>query len=471
MHRKFRLYKTLILVLIVSLIINLQAQSQEHQTYIFDGHVTNTVSGAGVPLTHVIIVGYNIATITNEEGWFRLAMPPGDYTFQMSHLAYDPIEVCLTISSDTSHTFHLQKKVVSMEVVSIFAERIKNLTPETYSHVSDYEVVGDELFLIGHPGKRPQRYLYLAHLNGKIYDTLRIDKSGEVEKDYLGNIWYLNKNEARKVVTLDQKVILKNPISGTTYEDSIDHPILQWNKKTYFQDYFVGEKGFKTYFRVPQIDSIYIISTIRDSMLMYLLSRRKDDNRARHISDAHFNQVWSAAMIAHKGGRGSSWVPKVQSDYMTASFTEPLIYGTGGTGKMNFTIPLIKNITAPIFRLANVLVQIDYYNSSIYFFNEAGMKIHQVPIDFHLIRQAGGVLRQIFFPIIDYLNQRVYVWVQRTDHIEVYQLDVETGQLIKRINLESFQNVHNLKIENGSLFFLYNELHYPYATRLYRLDL
>ncbi|MBT7094293.1 MAG: hypothetical protein HN936_13690, partial [Bacteroidetes bacterium] len=470
-HLKYRLYRLMTLVLIVNLVFIFQVQSQEHQTYFLTGHVTNTFSGEGVPLTHVIIIGFNITTITNEEGWFRLSMPPGDYTLQMSHLAYEPFEVCLTISSDTTSTFHLQKKVVSMEVVSIFAERIRNLTPETYSHVSDYEVVGDELFLIGHPSKRSQSYLYSAHLNGKIYDTLRIDKSGEVEKDYLGNIWYLDKNDARKVVTLDQKLIVKNPISGSAYEDSIDHPILQWNNKTYFQDYFVGEKGLKTYFRVPQVDSLYIISTIRDSMLMYLLSRRKDDNRARQISDAYFNQVWGAAMSANKGGRGSYAPVKPQSDYVTASFTEPLIYGTGGTGKVNFTIPLIKNITAPIFRLANVLVQIDYYNSSIYFFNEAGMKIHQVPIEFHLIRQAGGVLRQIFFPIIDYLNQSVYVWVQRTDHIEVYQLSVETGQLIKRINLESFQNVHNLKIENGSLFFLYNELHYPYATRLYRLDL
>jgi len=475
--------RVLYLGFLLLLIVGHSAFGQQDDLAFLNGQVVDSETGEGIPLAHVMLIGHDVATITNEEGRFRFQMPLGNYLFQFSHLAFEPCEYQLILRGDTILTYPMKRKIVNMEEVRVFAERIKNLTPELYSHVTDYEVLEDRLILIGHPSKRLQSYLYLANHSGRIIDTLRLDNNGELYKDHLGGIWYCEKEKVWVVNYKRDSLSLNSPLSKARYNDSIVRPILQWDDKTFFQDYFVGERGLKTYFGRPQTDSVWVISSIRDSMLMYLLANRLLDDRARQISDSYFFQIWAAADAGRaSGGKAigasqqtpdgvSSSDKKRQSDYMLATFTEPLIYGTGGTGFVDFTIPLISHITAPIFRLANVLVQIDYYNNSIYFFNKQGFKIHQVSIDFHQIRQAGGILRQIFFPLVDDQHQKVYVWVQRTDHVEVYELDVETGKLAKRINLDGFQNVHNLKIESGSLFFLYNGLYYPFSTRLYRMDL
>ena len=97
--------------------------------------------------------------------------------------------------------------------------------------------------------------------------------------------------------------------------------------------------------------------------------------------------------------------------------------------------------------------------------------IHKVPSSFHVKKQYGWALRDIYSPLVDEVNNEVYVWTQKINQVEIYQLDVETGELIKKINLESYKNIQKHQIENGYLYFLYDEQHYPYATRLYSMAL
>ena len=59
--------------------------------------------------------------------------------------------------------------------------------------------------------------------------------------------------------------------------------------------------------------------------------------------------------------------------------------------------------------------------------------------------------------------------------VSAYHVYLEKLFLIEKnksnVDLDSFKNIKNPRIENGNLYFLYSEEHYPYATRLYSMGL
>ncbi len=465
--------------LFFSIFLIYSTNGQESEEYILDAHVVDKESGMPIPLTHVQIADFSFATITDENGWFRIIAPPGSYNFYFSHLSYDLAHQLITIKSDTSIVIQMDKKLVTMEEVVIFADRIVNLTPEKYSHVSDYEVFNDKPLLIGHPSKRLKSYLYLAGLSGNIIDTLAIGESVTLDTDYKKIPWIIRKDSVSQIIIQNKQISLGKTISAKEYSDSISNVLLKWDEQLYFQDKFVGKKGLKTYYRKGFSDSMYIFSDITDSVLLYLLKHRRRDQWARRQGDileylaSEGNASRGVNPMGGSSGassRGNSW-GTLGSRYITAANQEPLIYGSGKFGAVYVDIPGIKNVTAPIFKFHGMLLLIDYYNRSINFYNKRGIMIHKVLISYHIRGQAGGTLRKIFYPLVDEVNKEVYVWTQKLDQVEIYQLNVETGQLTKRINMDSFKNVQKLRIENGKLYFLYSELHYPYATRLYTMVL
>ena len=275
------------------------ANGQDAENYILDAHVVDKASGQPIPLTHVQIADFNVATITDENGWFRIVAPPGKYNFYFSHLSYEPTHELIAIFSDTSMFIHMERKMVTMDEVVVFAEKIVNLTPEKYSHVSDYEVINNNILLIGHPSKRLKSYLYLAGLSGNIIDTLTVGKSASLDKDYNSIPWIIKKDSATQIIILDKQISLGKAITTKEYNDSISSVLLKWDKQKYFQNKFIGQNGLKTYYMIGNSDSMYIISDIVDSTLLYLLKHRGRDQYARVMGD-----IAEAGLYGGSSGRG-----------------------------------------------------------------------------------------------------------------------------------------------------------------------
>lgn len=451
---------------------------QNPQKYILEANVVDKETGQPIPLAHIQIADFNAATITDEHGWFRIIAPGGKYNMYLSHIAYQTSHELISIKSDTTFTFQLEKKLIPLEEVFVFAEKTVNLTPEKYFHASDYEIHAGKLLLIGHPSKRLKSYLYLAGLSGEISDTLPFDGQGSLEKDFEGAPWIVKKDSASIISIQNNRVSLGKTISSKKYLDSISRVILKWEDQRYFQDIFVGEKGLKTYYKIDVIDSLYIISDICDSILLYLEKHKKADQFARFQDDLHevimaseSKKRYNGPPLLKKSGAEAKYNTggSLGSRYITSFNEEPLIYGSGKFGSMDIKIPEISNVFAPIFMFKKVLIQIDYYNRAINFYNKRGLKLHGVPINFHIDNTVLGTFRNLFHPLIDEHNSRVYVWTQKPNEVELYQLNIETGLLIQKINLDKFDNIHEIKIHNGYLYFLHNEVKYPYATRLYSM--
>ena len=453
---------------------------QTRQWVSFEVKIADSESGRGIPLVHFQVANSNIGSITNEDGRARLSIRTGSYTMLCSHLAYEPAEYNLNIMSDTLIAVTMKRKTVALQEVRIMGERIQNITPETYTHISDYQTLGEWLILLGHPGKQNQNWLYLAYANGTILDTLALTDPGRLVRDYLHDIWFLTWESAWPVRIIDNRLTLLSPLEGNLFTDTIAPVLLNWNNRKFYQSYFGGDRGLKTFFQQPGDSNSYVFSTVTDTVAQYLMMAQKRDQQVRMIADSYEGSVQSMAQSGGAMGinssKGSAAVTQSllssgQSRYIDARTGQPLIYGQGNVGGMNVIIPEIKNIQAPILLWQNMLIQFDYYSGAIYFFNDRLLKIHQVSIDFHVEKQAGGKLRKKYIPLSDEQNKRMYVWTQRLDQVYLYRLDVETGQLAERINLDRFKNPRNLQIANGALYFLYDEKIYPFNTRLYRMIL
>lgn len=103
--------------------------------------------------------------------------------------------------------------------------------------------------------------------------------------------------------------------------------------------------------------------------------------------------------------------------------------------------------------------------------NRMSTKIHQVVLKTETDEYLNKGLRRLFQPVIDQESGKVYLWHKRIDHIDIYELDMLTGNLLKKINLERFQNVRDLQAANGYIYFISDYNSTQKSSRLYRLKL
>jgi hypothetical protein len=482
--------RKLILALLGVVLLVCQVGAQDYIRYIVGVQVVDKETGRIIPMVSMQIKGTDIARITDSLGGFSLYIPAKEYTLQFSHIAYEGLEQTVTIHQDTIWKVQLSRKNIQIGEVEIVGGKILNITRGLYTHVSDYVISDKNVIFIGHPSKKPEFWLFLTYENGKVLENRLMPKGGVLQKDYLDRTWYLCPDSARMIRVDAGQMVVENPITLKTFTDSISPILLRWKDKLFYQDYYPDQQGLMTYYNIPPNNEYYTISAVKDSLAMYLSATRMIDGYATWIADMYEKEV-EAELKAGRSQMGNNHGAGVAPGGTSHSVGRPShgvgglnrgggAFGGGGGGSKetnyhkpkNFSpIPILRNIVAPVFIFNNQLIQMDFYAGYISFYNNRCRKVSSIPIDFHVYQRPMGKMRRIYSPLIDYDHQQIYVWTQLIDRVEISRLNLETGQLLERLDLDQYKNVHNLQIANGSLFFLYDELYYPFATKLFRMDL
>ena len=465
MHHEFsglRLLKSSIFI--VLLLCTSGTFAQDPIRYIIDVQVVDRETGRIIPTASMQVSGSNLARITDTLGWFRLYVPAGQYTMQYSHIAYEGFEHQVKISRDTVFQVKLTRKIIRIDEVEIVGGRILNITPDLNMHVSDYLLANQYVIYIGHPSKKPEYRLYLTYESGKQLDNRLIRKHGILQKDYLDRTWYIGTDSAWRIGVDAGRLVIDKPWSLKAYNDSISPIILKWNDRQIYQDYYPEQQGLMTFCNIPPSLEFFTISAVRDSLAMHLAATKMIDDYATWIADMFEAQVESEKRAGREQmiGGGSGPMAGVVIRPGNTNYNKPKNYSP---------IPILRNLIAPVFLFKGLLYQLDFYAGYITSYNDRLRRVSKTPVDFHIYQRPMGKLRRMYYPLIDYSHNQVYVWTQLIDRLEIYRLNLETGQLLERLDLDKYQNVHNLQIANGSLYFLYNELTYPFATRLFRMDL
>lgn len=102
------------------LLLSLSAFSQAR--FNIGGHITDAQTGEDLIGATVKIVQLNRGTIANEYGYYSLSLPVGLYTFVVSYIGYEPVEVTLPIDRDQRKDFNLKPRSETLGEIVVSTE-------------------------------------------------------------------------------------------------------------------------------------------------------------------------------------------------------------------------------------------------------------------------------------------------------------------------------------------------------------
>ena len=105
--------------------------------------VVGVVSGEGKPLVgaNVVIQGTNLGTVSDDDGFYSIDVPVGDYNVIASFIGYSSVTNAVTVdSSDVVADFTLVIDAIAMSALEVLASRADETTPVAYTNVSKAEM-------------------------------------------------------------------------------------------------------------------------------------------------------------------------------------------------------------------------------------------------------------------------------------------------------------------------------------------
>ncbi len=105
--------------------------------------VVGVVSGEGKPLVgaNVVIQGTNLGTVSDDDGFYSIDVPVGDYNVIASFIGYSSVTNAVTVdSSDVIVDFTLVIDAIAMTALEVLASRADETTPVAYTNVSKAEM-------------------------------------------------------------------------------------------------------------------------------------------------------------------------------------------------------------------------------------------------------------------------------------------------------------------------------------------
>ena len=105
--------------------------------------VVGVVSGEGKPLVgaNVVIEGTNLGAVSDNDGFYSIDVPVGDYNVIASFIGYSPVTNAVTVdSSDVIVDFTLVIDAIAMSALEVLASRADETTPVAYTNVSKAEM-------------------------------------------------------------------------------------------------------------------------------------------------------------------------------------------------------------------------------------------------------------------------------------------------------------------------------------------
>ena len=105
--------------------------------------VVGVVSDGDKPLVgaNVVIQGTNLGTVSDDDGFYSIDVPAGDYNVIASFIGYSSVTNLVTVdSSDVIADFTLVIDAIAMTALEVLASRADETTPVAYTNVSKEEM-------------------------------------------------------------------------------------------------------------------------------------------------------------------------------------------------------------------------------------------------------------------------------------------------------------------------------------------
>jgi len=426
------MYKAILLVHVLVL----AAISLRCQEYELSGKVVDSRDNTPLANVNVIVAGLPKGTITNEAGFFSLRIYQIPAQLYFSHIGYAVVSVIVDEKNRIGILISLEPEVQQIDEVTVMASPIRKIRLGDTLNVIDYDFVGENrMVLVASPYKNSiEKYLFLADGDGRQINKLMVKQIGKqikfpeqltpeqvyLFKSFDGSCLLLNHHDVKEVAIEGDSILLHE------YSD------------------------------IPEFLSLVLpIKTRLGDRLFFQWSTK--------INNWTFMTVPS--------GNHPMMVKEVYDPYGNERYVKP----PGAPGYIK------KHVSAPCFSLSENVLVFDFFENHIDFIDAEGQSIRQVPINFHLIDKRIALLftakelnQREFKQIIiqDEVTHKFYALFQPVGKkFFLEEIDVETGNMINKIELPEFPNVVKVKVHDGKLFFLYQVKQFPAYVSLYKMDL
>jgi len=415
MFKKLKYYNLLFVLILMHNVLFAQ------NGYVISGHVIDKETGNPVYNVNILEKNTKNGTTTNNNGFFFIKVNKLPTNLGFSHVVYKKVN--FECKNSASINIQMQKKVDSLPEVNVLAHKIVNLVEKKFFDVVDYEFYGENILLLAYSYKDiVNPWLIMINNNGDTLFRTPSYKEGNFYRDCLGNIHLVSKDFAYQIFIEDQQINLLYPANPDTFYKILNPCVTVINNK-YFLKQWSSHNQVLSYSMVNANDSTKKnVKVISDKRALRMLSDR--------------NRFYSM---------GVSLPTDADLRFEEMCFFAPIF--------------------APMVKLKTQIAVFNFVDSKIELFEENGVPVKQIPIDFHKLK---GWREEIF---ADEITGKAYSLFKINGISKLCEISLETGEIINENIIPNFKYIENIKVRNGFVYFLYRINSPLELMKLYKMEI
>jgi hypothetical protein len=393
---------------------------------VFDSKTKIPVAGASIYVNETLN-----GTTSSADGSYELKIQKTPAILVISCVGYTRRYFTFTTPQVSDFNVPLDPSLYEIPEVLITAKRIPvSISDKQDIYVVDYDFYDNHIVLIGNPGKRStQSLIVLMDRMGKRILKKEIKQGLNLYRDPFNNLHLLTADTAYQI-----------------YFDGKDLQLLYPSDKKKFM------QSFPEFLEIYQGKIILRQYAFDDQALLYYFYNARDTSIQRFWAQATpevYRKVDGllGSIPITKDGKGTSGFDLFNSD-------ERFI-------KMAFYSPIF----CPLQIIRDTLYIFNFTNDIIETYGVRGFPLETpTAINFH---KSTDWQKRLYN---DRVTGKIYTQFIRNGISELREINLKTGQLYDRvIKIPDFPYISKLMVNDGFLYFLYQEKQYPKYMRLYRM--
>jgi hypothetical protein len=368
------------------------------------GKLTNAQTSAPIVNAHIFTKGVSIGVLSDSHGNFEIKVKELPVVLLLSHVSYNNKEH--KVSNLDFQNIMLEVNSNLLDTFSVTADYTKNISGGKSFLIIDYEFANDNLLQICRNLSSGNYLLKLTNLNGALLSELNLNlKPDKLYKDCEGFVYLVLKDKVQEINTKDNTLTLGGLYTKKEFV-AIGRCIIEFQNKYYFNK-FSEHKQKIAYYYIPKDASSNPakIKEIEDEKKQRML---RDELRFRTMSGIEFNEF-------------------------DEIFANKIVYTP---------------IYAPLLKVQDGYCIFDFVNGRLEHFSKANEIVQTVPITFH---KEKGWKKELLH---DEKTDIIYQLFELNGMVIIKQIDVNTGNLVRQIELIGFSFAENIRVYDGYIYFI-----------------
>jgi hypothetical protein len=427
-HNTFRMTRRLLLPFLLAFAVSGMAQNQ---SFVLKGKVFDALTKAPVAQASIYVNETVNGTTSGSDGSYSLKIMSTPAVLVISCIGYTRRYFTFMAPQTSDFNVPLDPSLYEIPEVLVTAKRTPvSISDDQDIFVTDYDFYDNHILLLGNPGKRStETLLVMMDRMGKRILKKEVKQGINLYRDPFNNVHLLTPDTAYQVFFDGKELSLLYPCNKERFMKSFPEFLEIYQGKIILRQYAFDDQALLYYFYNP--------------------------------SDTSVQRFWAEATqpIYNRIDGLVNSIPITREGKTTSQFN--LFNADERFIKMAFYAPIF----CPLLIIRDSIYIFNFTNGVIQTYGARGMPIDTpTAITFHT---ADGWQKKLFN---DKVTGKVYTQFIRNGISELREINIKTGQLNEQvIKIPEFPFISKLLVNDGYLFFLYQEKQYPNFMRLYRM--